>query len=86
MNTRKRRCHHDHAHDILSIAISPIEITELFWRAKISGKVYKQVKTELLEAGLLEPQNGKLHTTEKGEKWLRTYRSLKRLSEKETHE
>jgi len=84
MNTRKRRCYHDHAHDVLSIATDPVEMTELFWRAKISGNLYKQIRTELFDAGLLELQTRKLHTTEKGQKWLRIYKSLKKLMEAET--
>jgi predicted transcriptional regulator len=84
---RKNRCYHDHAQAILSIALEPVEATELFWKAKISGHVYSRAKAELFAAGLLETvDKGKLHTTEKGKKWLHIYKSLKKLGEAETHE
>jgi len=83
---RKNRCYHDLVHAILTITLEPVEATELFWKAKISGHVYSHAKAELFAAGLLETTNDKkLRTTEKGKKWLQVYKSLKKLGEAETH-
>jgi len=82
---RKNRCYHDHTQAILTIALEPVDATELFWKAKISGHVYSHVKAELFASGLLETvDKRKLHTTEKGKKWLQVYKSLKKLGEAET--
>jgi predicted transcriptional regulator len=70
----------------LSLAIQPIELTELFWKAKFSGKTYQHTKKALLDADLIRLEGGKLCTTEKGKKWLQVYKSLKKLGEAETHE
>jgi len=84
---RSPRCTHDLTEKALTSAIAPIEVTNLFWKAGFSGAVWKRLKTKLLNTGLLEVDaNGLLHTTEKGEKWLRAYKALKKLTETEKHE
>jgi len=83
MKPRQNRCRHDHKHAILTLALTPIELTEVFWRAKISGSLYNRVKQELLNAKLIELNNGKFQTTEKGKAWLRAYKRVTKLGEVE---
>jgi predicted transcriptional regulator len=80
---RKNRCYHDIICSVLTHASEPAEVTELFWKAKLSGIIYSNLKAALLKAGLLELQDKKLHTTQKGQTWLQVYRSLKQLTEAE---
>ena len=76
---RKNRCYHDIIYAFLTHANEPVEATELFWKAKVSGIIYSNARASLLKAGLLELQDKKLHTTKKGQTWLRVYRRLKQL-------
>jgi len=79
---RKNRCYHDIICAVLTHASEPVETTELFWKAKLSGITYSNARAILLKARLLELQDRKLHTTEKGQTWLQVYRSLKELTER----
>lgn len=84
MSNRQRRCYHDITHDVLTLAANPIEATELYWRARLSGDTYRRIKKTLLNAGLVEMVGKKFHTTEKGKAWLRSFKRVTKLMEAET--
>jgi predicted transcriptional regulator len=90
----RNRCYYDLIYDALNVATEPIHASDLFWKARISGRIYAHVKTDLFNAGLLELVHNPhaatipagyptlLHTTDKGKNWIRVFKSLKKLMEK----
>lgn len=79
MERKTKRCYHDYTHDVLKLALKPINSTELFWRSRVSGKILEPLKKALLDAGMLEVEEGKLHTTDKGKQFIRAYRRVEKL-------
>jgi len=84
MSNRQRRCYHDLTHDVLVLGVNSVEVTELFWRARLSGHSYTRIKKTLLKAGLVEMVGNKFHTTTKGKAWLRSFRRVTNLMGAET--
>lgn len=77
---RKRRTSFDMIYDILQIALTPKQRTDLYYEGKLGGTQYSRNLKLVLEQGLLEILPGGLvQTSGKGRRYLELFKQIKAL-------